>query len=58
MGALASGFEPRKITLLRGTHSTFDQVENGKSYLQVKAEVERQLADIGVRIVDWESFQW
>jgi nicotinamidase-related amidase len=56
LGAIASGFEASKITLLRGAHSTYDNTSTGKSYQQIKEDVEKQLADLGVTLQDWNKF--
>ena len=56
LGAIASGFDASNITLLRGTHSTYDNASTGKSYQQVKQDVEQQLTDVGVCLQDWEGF--
>jgi nicotinamidase-related amidase len=56
LGAIASGFKASKITLLRGAHSTYDNTSSGKSYQQVKEDVEKRLADVGVILQDWIEF--
>lgn len=56
LGAIASGFDSSKITLLQGAHSTYDNASTGKSYRQIKEDVEKQLTDLGVRLQRWEQF--
>jgi nicotinamidase-related amidase len=41
LGAIASCFDASNITLLRGTHSTYDNALTGKSYQEVKTDVEQ-----------------
>ncbi|KAI5247559.1 hypothetical protein E4T43_02057 [Aureobasidium subglaciale] len=55
LGAIASGFQAQDITLLQGAHSTYDEESTGKSYLQVKDDVERQLAALGVCLRGWQE---
>jgi len=56
LGAITSGFDARRITLLRGAHSTLDDASVGKSFLQIKKDVEEELAALGVRLVEWQDF--
>jgi nicotinamidase-related amidase len=56
LGAITSGFEASKITLLRGAHSTYDNTSTGKSYQQVKEDVEKQLTGHGVTLQNWMEF--
>jgi nicotinamidase-related amidase len=58
LGAIASGFDASNVTLLRGTHSTYDNASTGKSYQQVKQDVEQQLMGVGVCLQDWEKFSF
>ncbi|KAI4852895.1 hypothetical protein E4T44_01189 [Aureobasidium sp. EXF-8845] len=55
LGAIASGFDASNITLLRGAHPTYDNSSTGKSYQDVKEDVEKQLADLGVALQDWNK---
>jgi nicotinamidase-related amidase len=57
LGAIASGFEAQDITLLQGAHSTLDDASAGKSYSQIKKDVEEELAALGVRLEGWQSFR-
>lgn len=57
LGAIASGFDAQDITLLQGTHSTFDNASAGKSYSQIKKDVEEELAAFGVQFGDWKNFR-
>ena len=57
LGAIASGFEAQSITLLQGTHSTFDDASASKSYSQIKKDVEEELAGFGVQLQDWQSLR-
>jgi nicotinamidase-related amidase len=54
LGAIACGFDAQDITLLQGTHSTFDDASTGKSYSQIKKDVEEELAALGVQIKKWQ----
>ncbi|TIA11557.1 hypothetical protein D6C80_07418 [Aureobasidium pullulans] len=56
LGAISSGFEASSIVLLQRAHSTYDDATTGKSYVQIKADVEKQLMDVGVRLQDWKEF--
>ncbi|KEQ68278.1 hypothetical protein M436DRAFT_77018 [Aureobasidium namibiae CBS 147.97] len=56
LGAIAYGFEAVNITLLRGAHSTYDNASTGKSYLQIKEDVEKELMDLGVGLRECEDF--
>lgn len=56
LGAIASGFDASNITLLQGAHSTYDNASTGRSYLEIKEDVEKQLSDLGVRLRKWEVF--
>ncbi|KEQ96312.1 hypothetical protein AUEXF2481DRAFT_28275 [Aureobasidium subglaciale EXF-2481] len=56
LGAIASGFQAQNITLLQGAHSTYDQESTGKSYMQVKDDIEGQLAALGVCLRGWQEF--
>ncbi|KAI4723701.1 hypothetical protein E4T48_00010 [Aureobasidium sp. EXF-10727] len=56
LGAIASGFEASNIKLLQGAHSTYDNTSTGKSYMQIKEDVEKQMADLGVCLQDWKDF--
>ncbi|THY22339.1 hypothetical protein D6D00_06943 [Aureobasidium pullulans] len=56
LGAISSGFEASGIVLLQGAHSTYDDATTGKSYVQIKANVEKQLMSVGVRLQDWKEF--
>lgn len=56
LGAIASGFDASNITLLQGAHSTYDNASTGKSYRQIKEDVEKQLTGLGVRLQRWEKF--
>jgi nicotinamidase-related amidase len=56
LGAIASGFEASKISLLRGAHSTYDNIPMGKTYREIKVDVERRLAGLGVSLQDWNAF--
>lgn len=56
LGAIASGFDASDITLLQGAHSTYDNASTGKSYTQIKEDVEEQLTGLGVRLQHWERF--
>jgi len=56
LGAIASGFDAANITLIQGAHSTYDNASTGKSYPQIKEDVEKQLSDLGVCLRDWEDF--
>ncbi|THY72586.1 hypothetical protein D6C94_06597 [Aureobasidium pullulans] len=56
LGAISSGFEASNIVLLQGAHSTYDDATTGKSYVQIKADVEKQLMNVGVRLQDWKEF--
>ncbi|KAK5999703.1 hypothetical protein QM012_005109 [Aureobasidium pullulans] len=58
LGAITAGFTASRITLLRGAHSTFDNTTEGKSYTQVKEDVEAQLAELGVCLQDWRDFDF
>ncbi|CAD0114098.1 unnamed protein product [Aureobasidium uvarum] len=58
LGAIASGFEASNIKLLQGTHSTYDNIVTGKSYVQIKEDVEKQMANIGVCLRDWKEFDF
>lgn len=53
-GAIASGFDAENITLLQGTHSTFDHA--GRSYERIRKDVEQELAASGVRLRGWRDF--
>lgn len=55
LGAIASGFNASNITLLQGAHSTYDHTSTGKSYLQIKEDVEKQLSDLGVGLMSWQD---
>ena len=55
LGAIASGFNGSSITLLQGAHSTYDDASTGKSYLQIKQDVEKQLSDLGVGLLSWQD---
>jgi len=55
LGAIASGFDATNITLLQGAHSTYNDASTGKSYLQVKEDVEKQLSDLGVGLMSWQD---
>ena len=57
LGAIASGFDAQDITLLRGAHSTFDDASAGKSNLQIKKDVEEEVAALGVRLGEWQDFK-
>jgi nicotinamidase-related amidase len=57
LGAIASGFDPRCITLLKGAHSTWDDTSAGTSYSQIKKDVEEELAALGVQLEGWQKFQ-
>jgi len=57
LGAIACGFTAQDITLLQGTHSTFDDASAGISYLQIKDDVEEELAALGVQLEDWQNFR-
>jgi nicotinamidase-related amidase len=57
LGAIASGFNAQDITLLQGAHSTFDDASAGKSYSQIKEDVEEELTVLGVRLEEWKSFR-
>jgi nicotinamidase-related amidase len=50
LGAIASGFDALDITLLQGAHSTVDDASSGKSYSQIKQDVEEELVSLGVRL--------
>jgi hypothetical protein len=56
LGAIASGFDARDIMLLQGTHSTFDDAEEGRSYSQIKKDVEDELGALGVELMRWQDF--
>jgi nicotinamidase-related amidase len=56
LGAIASGFDASSITMLQGAHSTYDNASTGKSYRQIKKDVEKQLMGLGVRLQRWEKF--
>ena len=56
IGAIASGFDAPNITLLQGTHSTFDDAYAGKSYSKIKQDVEEELAGLGVQLQEWQNF--
>jgi nicotinamidase-related amidase len=56
LGAITSGFDASNIILLQGAHSTYDNASTGKSYTQIKEDVEKQLTDLGVRLQSWEEF--
>lgn len=56
LGAIAAGFNPSYIKLLQGAHSTYDNTTTGRSYTQVKEDVEVQLANLGVCLEDWREF--
>jgi len=55
LGAIASGFNASNITLLQGAHSTYDNASTGKSCLQIKEDVEKQLSDLGVGLMSWQD---
>jgi nicotinamidase-related amidase len=57
LGAIASGFDAQDITLLQGAHSTFNDASAGKSYLEIKKDVEDELAVLGVRLEEWKNFR-
>lgn len=57
LGAIASGFDARGITLLQGAHSTFDDAHAGKSHSQIKKDVEEELAALGVQLGEWQNFR-
>lgn len=57
LGAIACGFDPQCITLLKGAHSTFDDASAGKFYLQIKNDVEDELTALGVQLEEWQKFQ-
>lgn len=56
LGAIAAGFNASSIKLLQGGHSTYDNATTGKSYTQVKNDIETQLANLGVCLMDWREF--
>jgi nicotinamidase-related amidase len=56
LGAIASGFEAQDIMLLQRTHSTIDDAEAGKSYSQIKKDIEDELAALGVELMRWQDF--
>lgn len=56
-GAIASGFDAQRITLLQDTHSTFDNASAGKSHSQIKKDVEEELAALGVQLEEWQNFR-
>lgn len=58
LGAIAAGFNASNIILLQGAHSTYDNTTTGKSYTQVKENVETQLADLGVCLQEWIKFRF
>jgi nicotinamidase-related amidase len=55
LGAIASGFDPQCITLLKGAHSTWDDTSAGTSYSQIKKDVEQELAALGVQLEGWQN---
>lgn len=56
LGAIAAGFDASSIRLLRGAHSTYDNATTGRSYAQVREDVEAQLANLGLHLQDWKEF--
>ncbi|KAH0162453.1 putative amidase family protein, partial [Aureobasidium melanogenum] len=48
IGALASGFNAFNIKLLQGAHSTYDDATTGRSYREIKEDVETQLSNLGI----------
>jgi nicotinamidase-related amidase len=57
LGAIDSGFNAQGITLLQGAHSTFDDASAGRSYSQIKKDVEEELAALGVQLEEWQNFR-